>query len=354
VRAAARRQARVAVAVLTAVAALLGAAGAYANQNSETTRETLRLRSETDALQAERRGVVLELYSLESELARGQARMGALEERSATVRSRQEAARDHLAVVRADLAAAERRLGERLRLLYVEGETDPLEVLLGAESLGDAISTIDSLGRFAQQDRTIIGDVKRGRAELRTALDRLAQESAEVDALLAQAEQAQAALLAKQADRAAYLERLRREERLNEQQLADALAVANAAEQKSQELTSGGGGGGGDGGGGGGGGSAPAPPAAPAPIGAGRTITVEATGYALQGTTATGVPVGWGVVAVDPSVIPLGTRMTIPGYGEGVAADTGSAVRGRIIDLWFPTTAQALAWGRRTVTITIH
>ncbi len=173
------------VAVLTAVTALLGAAGAHANQNSETTRETLRLRSENDALQAERRGVVLELYSLESELARVQARIGQLEERSATVRSRQEAARDHLAVVRAALAEAERRLGERIRQLYVEGETDPLEVLLGAESLGDALSTLDNLGRFAQQDRTIIGDVKRGRAELRTALDRLAQESAEVDALLA-------------------------------------------------------------------------------------------------------------------------------------------------------------------------
>ena len=53
-------------------------------------------------------------------------------------------------------------------------------------------------------------------------------------------------------------------------------------------------------------------------------------------------------------MIPLGTRMYIPGYGEGVAADTGGAVDGREIDLWFPTRAQALAWGRRTVTITIH
>jgi peptidoglycan DL-endopeptidase CwlO len=333
------------VAVLTAVAALLGAAGAHANQNSETTRETLRLRSENDALQAERRGVVLELYSLESELARVEARIDELEGRAATVRSRQEAARDHLAVVRAALAEAERRLGERIRQLYVEGEADPLEVLLGAESLGDALSTIDSLDRFAQQDRTIVGDVKRGRTELRTALDRLAKESAEVDALLAEAEQARAALLAKQADKAAYLDRIRREERLNAAQLSDALAVADAAEQKSQEIASAGGGGGG---------GSPTPPPAPVPIGGGRTLTVEATGYALQGTTATGVPVGWGVVAVDPSVIPLGTRMTIPGYGEGVAADTGSAVRGRIIDLWFPTTAQALAWGRRTVTITIH
>ena len=83
-------------------------------------------------------------------------------------------------------------------------------------------------------------------------------------------------------------------------------------------------------------------------------MTVEATGYSLAGPTATGVAVGWGIVAVDPTVIPLGTRMTIPGYGEGVAADTGGAVRGATIDLWFPTEAQALAWGRRTVTITLH
>src|SRR5207253_5284219 len=86
----------------------------------------------------------------------------------------------------------------------------------------------------------------------------------------------------------------------------------------------------------------------------GRTITVSATGYALPGRTATGLPVGWGVVAVDPSLIPLGTHMTIPGYGEAVAADTGSSIRGARIDLWFPTLAQARAWGRRTITITIH
>jgi len=53
-------------------------------------------------------------------------------------------------------------------------------------------------------------------------------------------------------------------------------------------------------------------------------------------------------------VIPLGTRMTIPGYGEGVAADTGGAIQGAVIDLWFPTAADAANWGRRTVTITLH
>jgi 3D (Asp-Asp-Asp) domain-containing protein len=83
-------------------------------------------------------------------------------------------------------------------------------------------------------------------------------------------------------------------------------------------------------------------------------MTVDSTGYCLTGTTSTGVPTSWGVIAVDPSVIPLGTKMYVPGYGDGVAADTGSAVQGAMIDVWFPSCAQASAWGRRVVTITLH
>ena len=83
-------------------------------------------------------------------------------------------------------------------------------------------------------------------------------------------------------------------------------------------------------------------------------MTVVATGYSLRGHTSSGVPVGYGVVAVDPGVIPLGTHLTIPGYGDGVAADTGGAIAGARIDLWFPTQAEALAWGSRTVTVTLH
>lgn len=83
-------------------------------------------------------------------------------------------------------------------------------------------------------------------------------------------------------------------------------------------------------------------------------MTVLATAYALTGTTAVGIQTQPGVIAVDPSVIPLGTKMSVPGYGEGIAADTGSAVTGATIDVWVPTVADALAWGRRTVTITFR
>jgi 3D (Asp-Asp-Asp) domain-containing protein len=83
-------------------------------------------------------------------------------------------------------------------------------------------------------------------------------------------------------------------------------------------------------------------------------VRVDAVAYSLPGKTAIGLPVGRGVVAVDPKVIPLRTRLFVPGYGKGIAADVGTAIKGRIIDVWFPTTDEARAWGRRTVVITVY
>ena len=83
-------------------------------------------------------------------------------------------------------------------------------------------------------------------------------------------------------------------------------------------------------------------------------LKVDAVAYSLPGSTALGIPVRRGVVAVDPTLIPLGTKMHVPGYGRSIAADDGHAIKGRIIDLWFPTTEKAREWGRRTVTITVY
>jgi 3D (Asp-Asp-Asp) domain-containing protein len=90
----------------------------------------------------------------------------------------------------------------------------------------------------------------------------------------------------------------------------------------------------------------------PAPRG--YKLSVDAVAYHLPGRTASGVPVGRGIVAVDPKLIPLGTSLYVPGYGKSLAADVGTAIKGRIIDLWMPTDAAARKWGRRTVTITVY
>lgn len=103
--------------------------------------------------------------------------------------------------------------------------------------------------------------------------------------------------------------------------------------------------------------------ASEAPSSGGRTLVMESTAYssdpadALGGGTVTATgqnllenPMA---VAVDPSVIPLGTKLYVEGYGEAYAVDTGSAIQGNIIDVHFPTNDQCIAWGRRQVTVTI-
>ena len=88
-----------------------------------------------------------------------------------------------------------------------------------------------------------------------------------------------------------------------------------------------------------------------------RTLTVWATWYTAasaggSGRTATGTIVQKGTVAVDPSVIPMGTRMYIPGYGYGVAEDTGGAIVGNIIDLGYGPN-DVWDWSSRYVDICI-
>lgn len=79
----------------------------------------------------------------------------------------------------------------------------------------------------------------------------------------------------------------------------------------------------------------------------------ESTGKWADGYTYTGLKATKGVIAVDPKVIPLGTRVYIDGYGYAIAADIGSAIKGNKIDLCYDTLAEALQWGRRTVNLYI-
>lgn len=78
----------------------------------------------------------------------------------------------------------------------------------------------------------------------------------------------------------------------------------------------------------------------------------EATCYELRGATASGSPAGPGSIAVDPRVIPLGTKLRVEGYGDGVAADTGGAIKGRRIDVW--KSSGCREWGRRSVLVEIR
>lgn len=85
-----------------------------------------------------------------------------------------------------------------------------------------------------------------------------------------------------------------------------------------------------------------------------RELYLQATAYTHTGnTTFTGVYPRAGTVAVDPKVIPLGSRLWIEGYGYGIAQDTGGVIKGNIIDLFMDTREECLHWGRRMVKVYI-
>lgn len=93
----------------------------------------------------------------------------------------------------------------------------------------------------------------------------------------------------------------------------------------------------------------------------GKTMTMEATAYStaqpgLSRYTANGTDLHTNprVIAVDPSVIPLGTKVTVEGYGTYIAADTGGAIKGNRIDIHFSTVQECINFGRKNVKITIH
>ncbi|WP_294368630.1 3D domain-containing protein [uncultured Clostridium sp.] len=89
-----------------------------------------------------------------------------------------------------------------------------------------------------------------------------------------------------------------------------------------------------------------------------KTLTMESTAYYGHGTTALGLkpvrnPNGLSTIAVDPNVIPLGTKVYVSGYGVAIAADTGGAIKGNIIDVFLNSYEECYSWGRRQVTVQI-
>jgi 3D (Asp-Asp-Asp) domain-containing protein len=333
------------------------------------------LRARATSLRAEEQAAQLELFALNSRLDEARAELGGVQGRIVQVEGERAAARNRLRVAHRTLSVAEQQLGDQLRTLYQQDRPDPFEIMLGAASLQDAFDGLDSLRRAAHATADVLLEAKDARADVTRLAGALRKRRAALESLRQAAAARAAELVGAQSDRLDYLARLRDEERLNGEQIILLEARARAAQAQARleavkarmsatsesfgaqsalaapEP------------------SAPEPPApqptaaesqpavatqAPAAPLAGRRLTVIATAYSLPGNTASGLPTGPGVVAVDPTVIPMGTRMTIPGYGPGVAADVGTAIKGNRIDVWFPKLEQAQAWGARTVTITLH
>ncbi len=332
-----------AVLATTALGATLAGAGS-AETAEELERQARALRSQNSTLVAGSQSAQAGLQALEARLERTRAELASFRARAAVVRDRRSAVNDELGVARSSVRSTRDALARRLQALYEQGDTDILEVLLGTSSLDAALDSLEALDSAARQDEALLAKARSASTRLARLSRALAARERELEQLAAVREAAAAAL------EEARAERLRRIAAMQAASRSNSARIANL-EGRARELAS----------------VPSAPTAAPVQstvpgtpqisrgIASGvNTLTVVATGYALPGQTASGRPVGWGAVAVDPSVIPMGSRLSIPGYGLGVAADTGGAIQGAKIDLWFPSVEEARAWGVRVVTITVY
>ncbi|MGZ4360265.1 MAG: 3D domain-containing protein [Gaiellaceae bacterium] len=321
------------------------------------------LQARESALSKSARAALLDLYSLDTRLAQERAHTASLDRELTAVRDQRLLVQRQLRVASDSLEAVRLELGRTVRHIYESGPgPDPIAILLGASSFDEAISQLENLRQVTLHQRAIVRQVGARAGELRRLSAGLESRS-EALALVARQAHAAADELARARDsRAAYVRRLRQQQSLTHRQLARVEAASARATARSQALaeaaahasatsqpagatatttsstaavsT----------------GSAPDQPASGPPR-KGTTMVVVATAYDLPGTTAAGLPVGIGIVATDPTVIPLGTRFYVPGYGPAVAADTGSAVKGARIDVWLPP-SRIGSWATHTLTIT--
>lgn len=321
----------------------------------------------TETAQQAYDSAVVDLLLLDRRLASAKERRVEAEARATSLDAELAAAETARATASDDLADLERRRAHRLRGIYMDGKIGWLGLLVESGDLTEFLDRMFLMRQVVRQETDLAARIASTREAAAEAVARLEAARAEQTAALAELVSSEHELAAARAGQQALTSRLGA-------RLAEARAAAAAAKERMDELnaqaaTAGATGGSASSSGSSGAsgssasprdGGSDGPAVGDAPNSnshserpPGRQLTVKATAYALPGTTASGVGVRYGIVAVDPRVIPLGTRLWIPGYGEGLAADTGGAIKGNRIDVWLPSEQQALDWGVKTITITI-
>ena len=259
------------------------------------------------------------------------------------MRSDLRSVRARLGVARGNQRASQRALAQRLNEIYRARPLDTLGVLLASRSFADISDGLDLLDRLSRADSSLVRSARRWRSALegQSRTLRAAEQRA-------QAEQAPGrrawpscgAPTARSARCWQAAARARARAGGARRRPPGAMSCARARSSGPSRTA-----------------AAATPrrfrrrPPAPS-LAAGSTLSVSSTAYSLPGHTASGLPVGQGICATDPRVIPLGTRFDVPGYGSAWPP-TRARVIGATIDIWMPD-AQAAVYGSQTITITFR
>ncbi len=225
---------------------------------------------------------------------------------------------------------------KRIRAMYINDKNSYLDVILSSDNLGDFISKMDMISKVISFDNKIIAKLKQEKQTISDQKEALNSKNAKLENLKTSNEtalsnlgkdiKAQKELLSKATEK---------EKQLLAAETTKTYSVSSSVSQ-SGTLSRG----------------------MSKSVSYSKVLNMQATAYSGDAVTASGSATvrdggGYSTIAVDPRVIPLGSRVYVEGYGYAVAEDTGGAIKGNIIDLFFPTEGECESWGRRSVTVYI-
>lgn len=295
------------------------------------------LQSRSEDLRSSYEQALADLVAANSEVSSYEAEIAHAVERQAEVQGAIAEEQARLPELQQQLDERQQLLEKRICIAYKSDDINLIDVLMDAGDFNDLLTRLDLLDDIADSDRQMIDSYRDSKNQVEKKLDSLQASQAELDRLLAELNTAQENVVAAQAEKQSLVNSLQSEQQMTDSQIAqlqsEAAGVGTRMNEMQNESWSSGG-------------------YTPPPAG-GSSFSVTATAYCLGGTTATGMSVGRGIIAVDPRVIRLGSRVYVSGYGDAIAADTGGAIRGNKIDVWLPC-GEAIAWGVRTVNVTVY
>lgn len=372
------------VLAMTILLSSLGTITTYATTPQDTINENLskykQLDSEILDLDSKIEELNTEIDTINSQLAENKEAINSIESQIQSTESKLEQTKE-------EIEQAQITLDNRVRNMYKTNISSNMIVsIITSTSISELFSRIQSISKIISTDKEILIDINEKKDSLNKDIETLNAKNSELKTLQATIENDLKVVEQKKQEQEEYSDKLNAEKEAvfaiieeNEKTLiSKPLSIANSstasaselqsaidtlnsyipllnssttinmakegiinAEARISELNT------------------PTVPTTSTEVGTAiKTLTMESTAYYGHGITASGLkpvrnPDGISTIAVDPDVIPLGTKVYVSGYGIAIAADTGGAIKGNIIDVFFNTHEECVSWGRKQVTVQI-
>ena len=354
----------------------------YANTPQDTIKQNLskytQLNSEILGLNSKIDELNIEIEKINSKLVENNEAITSIENQITSTESKLEQTKE-------DIEKAQLALDNRIRNMYKTNITSNIIAsVINSTSISDLFSRMQAIYRIISTDKKILTTINEKKDSLDKDIETLNTKNNELKILKSTIESDLNTIKEKKSEQEQYVEKLNKEKdsvfaiiEENEKTLiSNSLSIAksstssisqlqnaintldslipqlnsenvislakdgiNAAKDRITEL------------------NAPVIPSVSTNIGTAiKTFTMESTAYYGHTITAMGSkplrnPNGISTVAVDPNVIPLGSKVYVSGYGVAIAADTGGAIKGNIIDVFLNSYEECMNWGRREVTV---